>query len=892
MRERRITSGVVVLAALACGLWWWLGGDGGDGDARARASRPGVTADVARARVNRAAPADTTPGSLAGHVVRARDRAGVAGAVVAVSRRPLGDARWSPPDEEPRLAVTDVTGAWSLPAVPPGRYLVSAAAAELLPGRVDVDLAAREARTGIDLALGAGGVTLSGTLTDLGGGPIAGGAVTARSTGPRSPVAANGYVALSDAHGHYRLTLLDDAWLVTASHADYAPKTTAIELRGQPRTLDFALTPGGQLRGQVIARDTGQPVPGARVSTGEVRGDRGRDAEASRAVVADADGRFAMRGLSAGAVSLTASARGYASANPTVVELGVGDASVEVELWVDRGYTISGAVIRDAGVAVGVPGVHVGVFSMAEDTSASAVAPSAADGAFEIVGVRPGRYVLVGTGLDLVLEIGQPVTVVDRDVTDVVVRVTAGATLAGTVTPGAVTAVGLELDVGTLGAGDELAVMQAEQVHGESDASGGFTLRNVPPGAFTLVAQAADGRVGKLPVVVTAADQAGLVIGLEPRGAVSGRVLDRDGRPVAGVTVHAGGQDDGIRASRGLPDAVTAADGRYRVAGLPPGEVALIVSDDDGPRPLLDGAIAAIRTLTGSEELRDVVLRVEAADGAITGVVHGLDRAPQADVWVTARPTRSPWQTAAVGDSELDDPLARGHTVMTGDDGQFAIRGLRRGSYRVTAEAATGGRRAQRAGVETGATVTLVLEALGALSGVVTSGGRPVTSYELRCDGPGGAPRRQVAAADGSYTLERVPPGHYRCAATADAGTATGETTLEGTTGRLDLSLVSWASITGTVVDAAGQPQVGLLVVVASSEGGLGDAFGDLATGDGHRTDATGRFTVDRLASGRSHLRIMSADTRSLLASQEITLVSGQRLDLRTIKLKTELPRL
>jgi len=67
------------------------------------------------------------------------------------------------------------------------------------------------------------------------------------------------------------LTVADGAYNAAARHADYASETRRFELGGKPATIDFTLTAGGAIRGQVVTRD-GTPLPGALVQATHGRG--------------------------------------------------------------------------------------------------------------------------------------------------------------------------------------------------------------------------------------------------------------------------------------------------------------------------------------------------------------------------------------------------------------------------------------------------------------------------------------------------------------------------------------------------------------------------------------------------------------------------------------------
>jgi hypothetical protein len=79
------------------------------------------------------------------------------------------------------IVVTDASGAWSATAIAAGSYKVTASAVGFLPASASaLALASGERSDHVDLALASGGTTVSGTVSDIGGGPIAGARVTMR----------------------------------------------------------------------------------------------------------------------------------------------------------------------------------------------------------------------------------------------------------------------------------------------------------------------------------------------------------------------------------------------------------------------------------------------------------------------------------------------------------------------------------------------------------------------------------------------------------------------------------------------------------------------------------------------------------------------------------------
>ena len=317
MRRRNLAiaaGGAVIAVVLAWFLW--PSGSKGDG-AQGKSSSA-----AARRAARKSGTADRRPAGIAGRVVDDKGHP-IAGAVVSIAMRNLSrgersDAGAAP---EPLTATTAADGRWSADALTPGRYTVSAAARGHIPSIIDpLVLAPAERKTGVDFALRAGGNTLSGTVSDIGGGPIAGALVRATSTGDgnlfhlfRAP-----FTAMTDQEGHYELTLADSSYMLEAMHEDYVSDSRWSELRGGDRTEDFVLTPGAVVQGQVRVRGTDEPLAGAIVSQGLNENFELSSGGLSGAVT-DAQGNFVLRGLKSGTVELAATGPGFASREPTEV---------------------------------------------------------------------------------------------------------------------------------------------------------------------------------------------------------------------------------------------------------------------------------------------------------------------------------------------------------------------------------------------------------------------------------------------------------------------------------------------------------------------------------------------------------------------------------------------
>ncbi|HNS00332.1 MAG TPA: carboxypeptidase-like regulatory domain-containing protein [Planctomycetota bacterium] len=164
---------------------------------------------------------------------------------------------------------------------------------------------------------------------------------------------------------------------------------------------------------------------------------------------------------------------------------------------------------------------------------------------------------------------------------------------------------------------------------------------------------------------------------LEPGGAISGRVLDRETRaPAAGMIVLASvfePQASPVVAffQSGAPLAVVGADGAYALQGLPLGEYRVWLHSGDSE--YLSARV------TRWQDGRSVVLEkgLDAAGvdflvsrgGTIFGVVSGQDQQALADVLVNVRP-------AGIMPEDLQDDDRVSRWIRTGDDGAYKFHAL------------------------------------------------------------------------------------------------------------------------------------------------------------------------------------------------------------------------
>nr|HEX4316902.1 carboxypeptidase-like regulatory domain-containing protein [Kofleriaceae bacterium] len=813
--------GAVLALVVVAVVWKLVGGSGGGdppraGSAATEPHAPGATAG---------APAVDGDDHRAAHVtVTVRDDAGpITGATV---RLAAGDG------DDVIVLRTGSGGVVRSPDLPAGSVHVAATADGHEPAGVTRELiAGDDAR--VDLVLHAGGATLTGTVTDMTGGPVAGARVDAAAF--RADGAAPTAVATSvtGADGRYRVAVARGTLNVAVRSADYAPQSRYVVVAAAIATADFALVPGGVIEGVVRDVNTREPVAGARV---EARRDGSGLAlvdSGQRVVTAGGDGTFRIAGLRPGAYRLHATAGDRRTRTSALLNLGVAEQVTGVEILVGTGPVIRGVCRDDTGAGVG--SATITAYGTTRD---GGEATTGSDGAFELVGLPAGRWALTGHAADFVPAGTTAVELGARDATGIEVHLKRGARLTGHIEPRQACNVQLEPS----GPGLEAAMPLAT----DTGSDGEFSLGPVAPGAQQLAARCTSGDAGTL---AADAPATGVVLHVTPGASIAGRVVDAHGDPVPAVAVAASlatGPQRTVIVNGMITSgaqAITDGSGAFEIRGLGAGEFSLAVLDR-GHALTTIGRKPVRVTVAASEHRTGVEIAVDRAQGTIEGVVTGPDGQPVADAWVSASQDLASMLGDAMGPgggSGGDDGPSgtRTVTMMDSDDGgggggpsdlppaltdaggHYKLVGLTHASYDVVAEAQGGKLHAAAHGVVPDATANLQLAGITAIAGTVHAAGGAVPAlYTVTLSGGPTQAERDFAAADGSFDLDRVEPGSYEVTVSSSDGNASQQVTVAaGQTAHVDLVLAANAVVTGHVVDATGKPVGGVPVVVEPDSG-------------------------------------------------------------------------
>jgi len=321
-----------------------------------------------------------------------------------------------------------------------------------------------------------------------------------------------------------------------------------------------------------------------------------------------------------------------------------------------------------------------------------------------------------------------------------------------------------------------------------SDDKGNFVLR-VEPGVYTVSVER-DGYVtaaqSEVKTVNVQASQTPAEIDLElvRTGAISGRIVDADGGPMARVSV----QLRSVRGRKGgaLPGAITDDRGEYRIFQIPPGKYHLSAAYQAASQlreirlqtpggsaeetdattyfpGTADAAQASSIDVPAGSDLTGFDLQIQRLHAVhVRGRISGMESAPLPIVMVGLQPA----------DSQFGTPR---NAVVRDTGGQFDLSGVLPGKYVLSATAPDltnqgGGFSAQQA-VEVGQTdvegVQLTLAAPQTIRGVVVvPEGRKLPSGVLVLLSSRQRMSRQAGGlgrvdSEGSFTLPSVAAGDY-----------------------------------------------------------------------------------------------------------------------------------
>lgn len=619
----------------------------------------------------------------------------------------------------------------------------------------------------------------------------------------------------------------------------------ALNVRGGRKDVTIVLRSALPLAGVVVAPD-GTPVAGA-VVMGEARDDRGF-------AETDADGRFVLAAFGPGRIALYADGGEHGVREMTGLALPRRE-DEPLRLVLGPPRFLSGRVLDQtsrrpvAGAVVEVPGSRRtwvragadGVFTIRPaprgDLRLIAIAPRYAAGVRQVPAAEAGAR-----PVDVFL---RPAATLSGRIVDEQRRPVAGVRLR-------------TYDAGNRG----FALPPPSTVSAED---GSFTLRRVPAAeTLRVLTSHADfeplalSNLGLKP----GETRTGLALTLR-RGAVVTGVVSAGGAPLAGarVTVSPG------RSAYGTPPrslsgpalnwqrTTTAADGRFRLAGLSPGDYLLRVTATGWATESRDTAVVEGRGL-------DPFAIALAPEAIISGRVVGKKGGPVPEQYVNAQ--------------AVDSRAGSSESARSSSDGSFRLEGLKPGVAYNLYMYGTGASTPKAVVTPPAEHVEIVVNGTGRLAGrVVDPDGRPVTAYQVvaqsdRSSGGSGwfqSVRQDVSSETGEFAFENAPaaPLEVRVVAKGYQAGRVGGVVVEdgGAREGVEVRLSRGATLKGRVVEArGGAPVAGADVSAESAPART-------------TSDADGAFEFEGVAPGKARVTASSPDFASASETVDVGETGG-----------------
>jgi len=737
--------------------------------------------------------------------------------------------------EPQRLAVTGRDGEYSLGPLATGEPLTLVARKPgFSPAGVPVGpLAPFERRGGVEVVLAAGR-TVTGTVTDADGRPVAGATVTAARQRPEArlgePAPAEAS-ATTGPDGGFELRDLGlgrvDLMILAKGLAPARVPGVEIGAAGAgsaaPVELGNLRLESGQLIAGRVVDGEGRPLSEVAVELHRLEQPPAGEHYRPEQAVSDKDGGFAFHDRPPGAYQLRASEEGLLVAWSERLQTPLPS---PVELVMRPGATLAGRVVDAAGVAV----AGARVYALSGWGGYPGVRTSTdGQGRFELAGLGPVRY-----SIDVEAEGFQhperiSVLMPEAGSEPVEVVLERGATVVGRVLRTDDRPVDDARIVVRPAAGEE-----GRSITGFSDASGLFEIGGVPVGP--VVVEASRGSLKSMLAIKVGRGRNPVSLVLPKGVAVSGRVLDGDGEPVAAalVLLGVGRSEVGTRSGD---------DGAFTVTDTAPGKHRLTVRHPDHVEHVSDsGVVVADQPLSG------LVVRLRRG-ARITGTLPGLAPAELA--------------AARVALERLGQHGS--FTVAPDHRGRFVVEHVPPGEYQV--EAVLDGVVATGAFELAEGVDALEIE-LRSTSGVdlrgrVVQGGAGVGHVRVRVRTDDGRAVAADTTADGSFVLPRLPEGPLELTAQDLAGNSH-RRQIELRTGEPVVVELPSASVSGRVVDAeTGEPIPQPIVYLETLEPRRDSSFGGGWERRVHRRatgDSRGAYLFPSVESGRYRVRAEGGD--------------------------------
>lgn len=556
---------------------------------------------------------------------------------------------------------------------------------------------------------------------------------------------------------------------------------------------------------------------------GQTMMDRGLDGNWRE--IAAADGTFELRGIPPGRIRVRVRADDYLDAEAQEIDLQPGQTSEELVFQIAAGDAVAGVVVDDATgkpvsdaqvtayrdrgdggqarrggmLQVNIDPEDFDFLGLSSATNRrSAISDS--KGQFRVTSLAPGKYRFTARHPDMAKASTKDVEIVaEQPTAPIEIRLDSGGGVEGNVT-----------GYGMRPLSDALMVAFSLQTgtmrSSTSDKAGFYRVDGLPPGQYIVFKSRLDERADNIPLELmsnmrlkTVTVRQGKFTRLDVHdvgedGVRVFGVVREGGKPVARALVTLLGNDRDGLLGMGVRASAAGMDGRYELAGIKPGSYVMQVSRFQGQ------PVQTTFEIEVPDEVRDFAYDIDLPTSELVGRVIDSRGNPVPNVPVTLGSDAS-----ALGGSGgllgliAQNGLSQGRTDQ---NGEFRLRSVSAGTYRLTANSRIGGGPRRRGGGEQDA----LQHGEGQLEGLVVDG----------------------------------------------------MTTLEG----LVVTLPIAGRIKGLVLDGSGQPvsgaEIAYVETTASKKKSAGNPMLDLlgAQPQPVRTNAEGVFEITGLNPGKYDLRV------------------------------------
>ena len=602
-----------------------------------------------------------------------------------------------------------------------------------------------------------------------------------------------------------------------------------------PTAVELRFAAGLSLTGFVHS-DEILPIGGARVSLRRIDEAEVRLPESLTTWRSSRDGAFVAGGLVPGTYRVAASADGHM---PSEVDVVVSEGHANrIDVRLPRAFFIAGRVVDTSGTAAVGAEVHGEPSSLDGGITAETTATTDSDGVFRLGPLRKGQRILVSARADLWRS---DVAYFAAPVEDLVLTLHQAVEIRGSVS-NAFT--GQLLDDFALKAyGPEVRSFAFRDAEGEFSAA-------VFRQTHYIVISAPGFVSWYMPVDFGSGfgeyDLGEVALALER--VATGRVFDAaSGLPVQGASVRRWFDESDFRnrlaldpASRVAPVATTDEDGRFRLSGLPGGDV-LLKANPQGFSPE-----AVVELPAGTDHID---IEVNLASTRIEGMLLTEEGIPAEGIVYV-------WEKDETGKGVTGEGLW-GTSVRAWervDQGRFrVVLPEREEQYLVGARSEMGLVESQIVTIQNNEATGfhLVVRRLGRVSGLLAGLDKGETARLRILDESGRAVKPGIAApsmANGPYSLQGVPEGRFTLRAKSNGRAIIREFESDGHgETRVDLVFTGASRLSG-VVTAGGRPIPGIKIETTHRNKAL--------TSGETRATSTGAYAIDGLDDGEYVVRV------------------------------------